>query len=281
MTDNNSEQTTETNESSVTTDATGTTENDAVVSESSTEVEGNTDISDGVESTSENDTGDDLFFDLDGEEVSVAQVRDWKNNGLMQADYTKKRQVDAEARKVLDADQAKTIELNNQLTETLSSFQDALQEDYKKVDWDYLMENDTGEYLKQQKLFKAKAQKLVDAKKELTARQELEREDKVANAQKLFLEKNPTWADPKQKDADIAIMDAYVTENGFDEQMINGLTDHRLMQAVLDASKYRELLNKSAETGKTVQQAPNVIKASKKTAPKQKTGTDLWYGTGT
>lgn len=277
MTENNSEQITETTESSVNTDAESTTNIDAVVGESPTDGEA-LDVSDGVESTSTNDSGDDLFYDLDGEEVSVAQIREWKNNGLMQADYTKKTQAAAEVRKQAEAEAAKTAQLNASLAETLATLEQSIKDEFKSIDWEYLRENDTGEYLKQKELMQLKAQKAVKAKADLTQRQEAAKQEKIAQSQKLFKEANPSWLDKTKMEADIKAMDEYVVANGFSEDMINELSDHRIMQALLDASKYRQLQGKSANTSKAVQNAPNVIKASKKTTPAPTSRAERFYG---
>ena len=277
MTENNSEQITETTESSVNTDAESTTNIDAVVGENPTDGEA-LDVSDGVESTSTNDSGDDLFYDLDGEEVSVAQIREWKNNGLMQADYTKKTQAAAEVRKQAEAEAAKTAQLNASLAETLATLEQSIKDEFKSIDWEYLRENDTGEYLKQKELMQLKAQKAVKAKADLTQRQEAAKQEKIAQSQKLFKEANPSWLDKTKMEADIKAMDEYVVANGFSEDMINELSDHRIMQALLDASKYRQLQGKSANTSKAVQSAPNVIKASKKTTPAPTSRAERFYG---
>lgn len=277
MTENNSVQTELSTESSVNTDAISTPEVDAVVSESSNDGEA-LDASDGVESTSTNDSGDDLFYDLDGEEVSVAQIREWKNNGLMQADYTKKTQVAAEVRKQAEAASAQTAELNAKLSETLSTLEQSIKDEFKSIDWDYLRENDTGEYLKQKELMQLKAKKAVQAKADLTQRQEAAKQEKIAQSQKLFKEANPSWLDKTKMEADIKAMDEYVVANGFSEDMINELSDHRIMQALLDASRYRQLQGKSANTSKAVQSAPNVIKASKKTTPAPSSRAERFYG---
>lgn len=42
-------------------------------------------------------------FELDGEKITAEQIKEWKQNGLRQSDYTKKTQELAEQRKVLEA----------------------------------------------------------------------------------------------------------------------------------------------------------------------------------
>jgi hypothetical protein len=49
-------------------------------------------------------------FTIDGEEYTVDQIKEWKQNGLRQSDYTKKTQELAEQRKALKADDSETPE---------------------------------------------------------------------------------------------------------------------------------------------------------------------------
>jgi len=279
MTENNSEQTETNTELSVDTDATGTTETiDAVASESSNEGEV-LDTSESAEGAETTNTDDNLFYDLDGEEVSVSQVREWKNNGLMQADYTKKTQAAAEVRKQAEAETAKTVELNAKLAETVGNLEQSIKDEFKSIDWDYLRENDTGEYLKQKELINKKAQLAKKAKADLAARQEQEETQRISTERQSLRELNPTWADPKQYEADLNLIDQYVTDKGFTLDEVKGLTNHKVMSAVLDAARYKALKGKSEEVSKEVQNAPKVLKASvkQKATTTQKSGTDLWY----
>ena len=269
---NNSEQTDL--DLSVDTDTISTPEIDAVESESSPEVDTQVETEEGVEESTDIN---DLVYDIDGEEVSVSTVLDWKKGHLMQSDYTKKSQANAEAKKALEADQAKTVALNSQLESTITNFEQSLKTEASKIDWEDLRENNTPEYLRQKELIGLKAKQLQKAKADMKAKQDAEYTSYITEQQGHLLKSQPTWADTKQREADIALIDTYVSEAGFNETEIKELVNHKIMNAILDAARYKELVNKSETTKKAVQKAPNVVKATKKKTTQTNTGEVDWY----
>ena len=280
MTENNSETVTEsTPEISTTTDTISTPVDSAVDVEQSTNAEA--EISDGesVEGTETQEQESDLYYDINGEEVSAQTVLEWKQNGLRQADYTKKTQQAAEIRKQAEAKLAETAELNAKLADTLATLEKSIKDEASSIDWEYLRENDTGEYLKQKELLQKKAKQALSAKAELEQRQKAEFDQQLAVEQKLLLESQPTWQDAKQREADFSLIDDYVTAAGFTDAEVKSLTNHKVMNAVLDAARYKALQNKSAATAKEVQKAPKVVKASTKSKTKPKSRSELFYGT--
>lgn len=235
-----------------------------------------------LESTETTEAGSDLlYYDIDGEEVSASTVIEWKNNGLRQADYTRKTQELAKNRKALEADQAKVAELNKALSDKVSELDQMLKSEASSIDWDELRDTDPSEYLKQRDLLTKKAKAVKAAKAEIEQKQAEEAKTMLEREQKLLLESQPTWQDPKQREADIALIDKYVTDLGFSETEIKQLTNHKVMIAVLDAARYKALQEKSKDTASAVQNAPKVIKASvKKDKPKATTRAERFYGSG-
>ena len=67
-------------------------EAEAEVAEAETEESESADVD---ETTSEDDA-DELFYDVDGEEVSASVIKSWKTGNMMQSDYTRKTQAHAE-----------------------------------------------------------------------------------------------------------------------------------------------------------------------------------------
>ncbi len=77
---------------------------DVVESEVNTHETSTTEIEESATEEETESTETDLFYlDLDGEEVSSDQLKQWKSNGLMQADYTRKTQAHAENVKAFEA----------------------------------------------------------------------------------------------------------------------------------------------------------------------------------
>lgn len=56
-------------------------------------------------------------FNIDGEEITLEQIKEWKQNGLRQSDYTKKTQELAQQRKELEALKGDLPEQEEDLTE--------------------------------------------------------------------------------------------------------------------------------------------------------------------
>jgi len=274
---NNAEVQTEVNQAVDNADSTGATDNiSAVEAEQSAVVEGNTDAS--VEDSQNLDSVDDLFYEFDGEEVSVATVKEWKENGLRQSDYTKKSQANADTRKSLDAEKLQLSELKSSLDSKISTLDEAIKKGEESIDWDDLREHDISEYTRQKELLADKKAMAENAKAESAQMKAAEDAQLLAVEQQLLADAMPTWADPKQRAADVSLVEKYVESAGFNEGDFNKLTSHKLMIMAVDAAKYHELKGKTAETEKAVQKAPNVIKATKKATPKPTTRAERFYG---
>lgn len=85
METNNAEQVTDQIQAAVA-DTEGTTDAGAIeAGETATGEE-----SSGVEGDEQSQIESDLVYDLDGEEVPVSAIREWKKGYMLQADYTKK-----------------------------------------------------------------------------------------------------------------------------------------------------------------------------------------------
>lgn len=274
---NNAEAQAEVTSNVDTADSPGATESiDAVVTEQSVVVEGDTETS--VDDVIPSDAGNDLVYDFEGEEVSVATVKDWKENGLRQSDYTKKSQANADTRKTLDAEKIQISELRSGIESRISALDEAIKKGEESIDWEDLRDHDPSEYLKQKELITSKKEAAAAAKSEASELANAEDAQLLAVEQQLLSDAMPTWADPKQREADVNIVESYVKDAGFTEGDFSKLTSHRLMLMAIDAAKYKALQGKTAETGKTVQKAPNVVKATQKSQPKKTTRAERFYG---
>jgi len=70
-----------------------------------------------------------FYYDFDGEEVSSDQLKEWKSNGLMHADYTRKTQVVSEERKQVTLEREENEALKVKLTGQLASLEAMLSVD--------------------------------------------------------------------------------------------------------------------------------------------------------
>lgn len=219
-----------------------------------------------------------VYYEIDGEEVSLEDVRKWKSGHMMQSDYTKKTQALSEESKAVKSQRA---ELTQSL-ETLASIESEIEQliiGDLGVDLDELREENTGEYLRlkeQQEARKAKLgelkNKVVEKKNALT----------LQNAQRLhdslgWIDEFGNFTDKKSTDLK-AILD-YKQSAGIEDDDFKAISSPAVMQALLDAAKYQKLMENKPDVVKKVVKAPKAIKP-KATQPKRELSlAERMYGT--
>lgn len=176
-----------------------------------------------------------------------------------QADYTRKTQSVAEDRKQVENDLAQIKTLTEGLEASSKQLQELLAESESAVDWGYLIENDTSEYLKQKELQEKRAKALQEAQ----SQQDRLKQMRVAEETQKLYQKVSTWADPKQRERDIEMVNSYLGDIGYSQGEFQQ-TDHRLILALMDAAKYRELKGKTASVEKKIKKVPKVTKPGAK-----------------
>lgn len=209
---------------------------------------------------------------LDGEEIEVSTLKEWKASGLRQADYTKKTQAIAEERKAWEAQKASEEaafrkEWLDKLASVSGVVADELQE-YTKLDWDALKQDDPFQYA-----LKMADYQRAQAKANNVARMnqaEIEAEQKKgAEQQKKFLEEQaqlvkkliPEFADPTKSATLVTEMTSYLKNTGFSPEEIAGIQDARALKIIKDAISFRKLAeNKSDVAQKKVVQQTKVLK---------------------
>jgi hypothetical protein len=195
---------------------------------------------------------------IDGQTLEVTQ--DELLSGYQrQADYTRKTQAVADQRKELESQSEQVKETLKGLEESKRQLSELLEASQSAVDWEDLRDTDPSEYLRQKELIEQRQSALKRAEDDAQKATQLQTQEE---AKQLFA-KVPTWSDPKQRDADRERITAYLSKIGFAENEYSH-TDHRLVLALLDASKYQEMQNKSASVVKKIKKAPKVTKPGKK-----------------
>jgi len=202
------------------------------------------------------DDGEESYFDIDGEEITLSQIREWKDGGLRMSDYTKKTTGLADTRKDLErksADYDASITALKSKVEELDGF---VREEEASINWDELADDDPAEYLKQQRKLDAKKLALQQAKDQ----QAVQHEAKLAEESNILIGKMAGWSDTKVMNSEFQAAVDYAQNIGLD---LTGVSDHRLYMALVDASKYKAIDGKKAITAKKVRQAPKAVKATK------------------
>ena len=204
------------------------------------------------------DEGGSEPLDVFGQEITREEFDTMQKQQLMHSDYTKKTQALAEDRKQIEA-------LNSDLNSYIAEFESLIVNEVSEEHLNELLEDgDTAEYLRLQNQNKANTAKL----KAVKAKQTEAFKATQAEESKKLVEVMAEWADPKTgqaaQKADIDTALAFAAEIGFTNEDLNKLADHKVIRALIDAGKYREL--KKSKPGINKRKTPVAKKASKKPA---------------
>ena len=232
----------------------------------------------GEVSEQQSDTDSDLVYDIDGEEVSAKTVAEWRKGHMLQADYTKKRQIEAAKAKEVEAKGAELEATKSKLGDIINQLDAIVTKQSNPEELAELRDTDPSEYLRRKEELADKQKLSEQAKKELAALKEKEFKERTASEATKLLEALPDWQDPAKLKAEQALIDDYLNVNQFSDNDVNSLVSHKLMIMARDAALYHKLKEGSADVEKQVQKAPNVIKARVKTQEKPKSDADLFYG---
>jgi len=244
---------------------------DEVAEESDVEEDGEELEVEETEEEAEDEDGSEPL-DVFGTEITREEFETMQKNQLMQSDYTKKTQAVAEERKQVEA-------LNADLSSLITEFESQVVNEVSEEALQELLDDgDTAEYLRLQNQNKANKAKLKAAK----AKQAEVFSTKQAEENQKLISVMTEWADPKKgsetqkSDVDKAL--GYAEAVGFTKEDLEKLADHKVIRALIDAGKYRELKKSKPILNK--RKTPVAKKASKKPAQGVKkviSAADLFY----
>lgn len=233
-----------------------------------------------VEESEESDpelSDDEQFFQMDGEDVSLAEAKEWKKGGMRQSDYTKKTQKLADERRVFEAD--RKGEVDKVVAEKLNSFDDLtdtlealIKQADEVIDWDDLREFDIGEYTKQKELKEKRVKAIEDSKQKRLQQFKIEQSpEEVQREQGILAKNNPAWIkDGKHTEAhkkDLELLSNYLIDSGYTVEEQNSVHTAKHWQTLIDAARYRASLDKVRDIKTKVKKIPLTTKPSK-TSPK-------------
>lgn len=203
---------------------------------------------------------EDMYLDLDGEEVSLSQVREWKSGNMMQSDYTRKTTELAEQRKAFEQEQEVFTTNQAKLNEALASLKAAIESDELTTEQlQEMREYEPDAYIKhmekqnRRKEILANAQKAKVEQPRFNAQEELDK----------LVSNNPQWVEngkpTKAYEADQKLLSDYAMEKGITAEQFSAF-DANMMQMAIDAAKYKAAKVKDAAVVKKVRKAPVVTK---------------------
>lgn len=204
------------------------------------------------------DTDSDLFYDIDDEEVSATQIKEWKSGAMKAADYTRKTQELAKKSKEFEQLQsefaAKQAKLDSAMAEVEAIIAESTPDEETLKDW---REYEPEKYIDYKEKKEARDKLLANTKSAKSSDSNYEKEYTA------FAKSNTDWFDngkPTEKaKQDIKVMSDYAEANGFTNDDLTGLKTHQF-KMLLDAAKYNNAKKGNAAVAKKVRKAPAITK---------------------
>ena len=196
-----------------------------------------------------------LYYDIDGEEVSSNQIKKWKANGLMQADYTRKTQGHAEDVKAFNADKeefnTKQVSFNEKMAQVDAILKDeTLTSEQLDEMWEYEPEK--------VKAYQERQVRLKSLVGDAATANPARPVDMAKVSADLFAS-HPEWVvdgkNSKQFTEDTNLMTAYADSRGIGQAELSSF-DARHYEIMLDAARYKSQKSKNAAIEKKVRKAP-------------------------
>ena len=215
---------------------------------------------------------------VDGKEHEVT-LDELMKGYSRQSDYTKKTQELSQGRKEIEEakytyDSALTQMQQErqhyvtQLNQILQNSSNNLNE-YNKINWDALKEDDPIEYVKMKEDFREGKEKMqaLDQQRQMAMQQQQAEAQKVQQEviqgeRARMVEAIPEWGDPEKQKELATDVKTYALSQGFSEEELNSLVDHRSVLVLMKAAKYDALENADVKS-KKLKNKPKVIRSGK------------------
>ena len=229
-----------------------------------------TEEAEAADAEEETASDEELFFEVEGEEVSLAQLKKWRSEGLMQADYTRKTQEAAEIKRKAEAEKVQINQEKQALAAERAQLQNALAavsiDGEQDPNWVELAHQlPPQQFQQEQANWQQKQAQKAQVQQAYRAMQEQERGQMMQRELASLLQHKPEWADPTQHREALQTMTAAAVPYGFAPDEITGITDHRMIR-ILDRLAFLE--GQAAEQAKAKDAvSKRVVKAQKRVTP--------------
>ena len=220
---------------------------------------------------------------LNGEDVAVS-LDELLSGYSRQSDYTRKTQEIAGERKGMEELQQQYNSQVAQIQQERQQYMDALQNiitssaegmsKYADTDWDALRESDPIEYVTQREELRQSQEKIQAMQREQYAAQQRQNEQTTQMRSRIvqeeygkLVEALPEWADEDKQKKLASEIRSYAGAQGFTEEELNSLVDHRSLLVLMKAKKYDQLQNSDVKS-KKLKNKPKVIRSGTGTTSK-------------
>ena len=215
---------------------------------------------------------------VNGEEVAVS-LDELLSGYSRQSDYTRKTQEIASDRKEMESLQEKYNSEIATIQQERQQYMDSLQgiiansaeglSKYSNVDWESLKETDPIEYVTKREEFRESQEKVQAIQQEQYRVQQMQeqetkrvRSEIVKEEYGKLVEKLPEWGDEDKQKEIASSVRSYASSQGFTDDELNSLVDHRSLLVLMKAQKYDQL-QKSDVKSKKLKNKPKVIRSGK------------------
>jgi len=215
---------------------------------------------------------------VNGEEQQVT-LDELMSGYSRQSDYTRKTQDVAKERKQMGELQAQYASEMHQARAERQQYLESLNQiiansasnldKFTNIDWESIKENDPIEYVTKREEFR-EAQEKVQAmqRDQYMAHQKQLEDNKVMRTRALqeesgkLVEALPDWGEPDKQKKIVSTIREYATGQGFTEEELNSLVDHRSLLVLMKAQKYDAMQNSDVRS-KKLKNKPKVIRSGK------------------
>ncbi|MDA5636552.1 MULTISPECIES: hypothetical protein [Agrobacterium] len=214
-------------------------------------------VDEAVEAPETEETPEEQFFDIDGNQVSLSEIR---SSYMRQADYTKKTQEIAEQRKFYQENQRDVNSLRSEALAGIEALKQQVSIEFRQMeypDFDWLSENDPAEYVRQKAQWERReyaVRQIYEAetalKQKAAAYEEEQRQIAIQESSNRFFEKYPDLKDKNKADEVFSDITGLLLDTGFNEQEIKSIADFRiidLLYRVVQAEKAQKAIPQVVE----------------------------------
>ncbi len=214
-------------------------------------------VDEAVEAPETEETPEEQFFDIDGNQVSLSEIR---SSYMRQADYTKKTQEIAEQRKFYQENQRDVNSLRSEALAGIEALKQQVAIEFRQMeypDFDWLAENDPAEYVRQKAQWEKReyaVRQIYEAetalKQKAAAYEEEQRQIAIQESSNRFFEKYPDLKDKNKADEVFSDITGMLLDTGFNEQEIKSIADFRiidLLYRVVQAEKAQKAIPQVVE----------------------------------
>ena len=223
---------------------------------------------------------------VNGEEVAVS-LDELLSGYSRQSDYTRKTQEIANDRKEMETLQQQYNSQMSTIQQERQHYMEALQgiitnsaeglTKYSDVDWENLKETDPIEFVTKREELRQSQEKVQALQREqyqTQQRHEYEAQKMRANIVQeeygKLVEKLPEWGEEDKQKTIASEIRSYASTQGFTEEELNSLVDHRSLLVLMKAEKY-DKLQKSDVKSKKLKNKPKMIRSGKGSSTEKNT----------